>query len=99
MSSTLLQALVDQATADSRAFQVRVGGVRVVLGPNPGGGFVLEIRRSAGRVNEREAVDIAVAVHRLLERKGVPLGPEMLAYESCDRAKCFVLASPEAVSA
>ena len=99
MSDTLLLALVDRALSGSGAFQVAQDGVRATLGPSPQGGFVLEVGRTSGRLVEREAVDIAVQVHRLLERKGIVLAPEMLAYRGSDRARCFVLASPEAATA
>lgn len=98
MSDALLQALVDKALDQPVAFQISRNGLRVIMGPATAGGYVVEVGRR-GRVAEREAVDVAVQVHRLLERKGVSLAPEMLAYRGSDRSRCFVLAPREAVSA
>ena len=67
------------------------GGLEVAVGPAPQGGIFLSVRRPGDRVGEREAVDIAVQIHRLIDRAGEPIEPEMLAYRGPERARCFLL--------
>ena len=99
MSETLLQALVDKALgAIDGVFHIVQDGLQVTIGPALAGGYVLEVQRP-GRVGEREAVDVAVEVHRLMGRRGLPLSAEMLAYRGSEHSRCFVLAPVEAASA
>ncbi len=99
MSETLLQALVDKALgAMDGVFHVVQDGLQVTIGPALAGGYILEVQRR-GAVGEREAVDVAVDVHRLIGRRGLALSPEMLAYRGSERSRCFVLAPVEAASA
>jgi hypothetical protein len=73
------------------ALRLAFGDLQVSVGPAPQGGYLLEVRRPAGRVGEREAVDIAVMLHRLIDRAGASIEPEMLSYRGRDRSRCFVL--------
>lgn len=81
------------------ALRLALGDIQVSVGPSAEGGFLLAVERPGGRVGEREAVDIAVQVHRLIDRAGAPVEAEMLAYRGPDRSRCFVLAMRERVSA
>ena len=81
------------------ALRLALGDLQVSVGPSGEGGFMLAIGRPGGRVGEREAVDIAVQIHRLIDRAGAPIEPEMLAYRGPDRSRCFVLGMRERVSA
>ncbi len=81
------------------ALRLAVGELQVSVGPAPQGGYLLAVSRRFGPVGEREAVDVAVGIHRLIDRAGAPVEPEMLSYRGPDRSRCFVLALRERASA
>jgi hypothetical protein len=83
----------------SPALRLRVGELQITVGQSPQGGYLLSVGRHDGPVGEREAVDVAVQIHRLIERAGAGIEPEMLAYRGPGRSRCFVLALRELVSA
>ncbi len=54
-------------------------------------GFAVTVSRRVGLVGEREAVDVAVKIHRLMEASGARVEPEMLSYRPHHRVRCFVI--------
>jgi len=96
-----LARLVERLLQGARgpALRLSVGQIQVTVGPAPRDGFELSVGRHDGPVGEREAVDIAVQVHRLMDRAGAPVEPEMLAYRGPGRSRCFVLAMRERATA
>lgn len=54
-------------------------------------GFAVTVSRRAGLVKEREAVDVAVKVHRLMEAAGARTEAEFLSYRPHHRVRCFVI--------
>lgn len=93
MAADPLFAFVERALAGAGTFQIGIGDLTLMLGPYSNGGFVVSVKRPVGPVGEREAVDLVVRVHRLLDRAGCPLEPEMFAYRGPERSRCFVLAT------
>lgn len=81
------------------ALRLSLGEILVTIGPSGEGGFCLEVERPGGRVGEREAVDIAIQIHRLIERAGAPVEAEMLAFRGSGRSRCFVFGMRERISA
>jgi len=95
-----LAKLVERLLAGSaKALRLALGDLQVSVGPVQDGGYVISVQRPGGRVAEREAVDIVVQIHRLIDRAGAPVEPEMLAYRGPDRSRCFVLGMRERVPA
>lgn len=54
-------------------------------------GYAVTVSRPAGLVQEREAVDVAVQVHRLMEQAGARIEAEFLAYRPHHRIRSFVI--------
>ncbi len=86
-----IEAMVGAFLVTPGEYSTTEGDLVVTLAATHRNTAVLSVRRLNGRVGEREAVDIAVDVHKRLATAGTQVDQEMLSYRGVDRSRCFLL--------